>query len=126
MNHCDNNGLQVKYLQGRGQVQVPAESMQVARVYNMSVQTYTTSANVLVESNCFSFMFTNLGDTIARVNGMIIYPPATPGAQLGDSRSISAHVLDLFKGNITIAFDPGGTAPLVEVVQLYYAEQYHH
>lgn len=116
------NNIQLKYFKGQGHV--PAGEMQVARIYNLSAQVYSASANVLLQQNCFSFMFTNLGDTIARVNGMVIYPPATPGAQLGDSRSISAHVLDLYKGNITLAFDPGGASPLVEIVQLYYAEAF--
>lgn len=117
-----NHDLQLKYFKGKGQVE--ADSLQVARIYNMSCQVYTESANVLLQQNCISFMFSNLGDTIARVNGVVIYPPTTPGAQRGDSVSISAHMLDLYKGTITLAIEPGGAAPLVEIVQLYYAEAY--
>lgn len=100
-----------------------AANLQVARVYNMSVQLYTKSSSVLIEENCSSFMFTNLGDVICRVNGMVIFPSATPTTALGDSRSISLHQLDLFKGNISLSFEQptAGTAPLVEIVQLYYA-----
>lgn len=101
-----------------------ANKTQLANIYNISVQTYNTSQNVPVVTNCAGFMFTNLGDTIARVNGMVIYPSATPATSLGDSRSIGLHKLDLYKGNIILSFDPGGLAPLVEIVQVFYAESF--
>jgi hypothetical protein len=91
-----------------------------ARAYNMATNLYTQAQQIIVVENCFAFMFTNLGDTIARVNGMVIFPSSTPASQLGDSRTVSAHVLDLYKGNITLSFNPGGLNPLVEIVQLFY------
>lgn len=86
----------------------------------MSVVTYAEAARIPVIENCFAFMFTNIGDTTARVNGMVIFPSSTPGTVLGDSRSISGHEGDLYKGYITLAFDAGGAAPLVELTQLFY------
>jgi len=69
---------------------------QRGRAWNMSVQIYTQSGQIDRVENCFGFMFTNLGDVTAFVNGMVIFPPAAPGI-IGDSRSVSAHLLDLYK-----------------------------
>jgi len=95
-------------------------------VYNISTNIYTQGTNVLVERSCFAYMFTNIGDVKAFVNGMVINPSATPLTAIGDSRSISAHKLDIFKGNITIQFENPtvGVNPKVEIVQLFYAESY--
>lgn len=92
------------------------------RMYNMDVQTYNQSQTIAVTKGCFAFMFTNIGDTIARVSGMVIFPNASPATALGDSRTISGHELDLFVGNIDLSFQSGGAAPLVEVVQLFYID----
>lgn len=91
------------------------------RQYNMNVMFYTTSQTITVMRGCFAFMFTNVGDTIARVNQMRVFPSLTPLTSLGDSRTISGHLLDTYSGNIDLSFDllPGVT-PVVEVVQLYY------
>lgn len=97
------------------------------RAWNYSAATYVLAQNIVVVENCFAFQFTNLGDTIARVNGMIIYPSATPGSSLGDSRSMGGHVMDLYKGIIALSFQqPVGAAPLVEIVQLYYVFPYRN
>ncbi len=70
-------------------------------------------------------MFTNIGDTIARVNGIVIFPSATPLTALGDSRSVGGHLMDLYMGNITLAFNtPVGATPLVEVIQLFYVSTF--
>lgn len=90
----------------------------------MSVAVYSNAQQIPVVENCFAFMFTNLGDSIAWINGMVIFPSSTPATALGDSRSVSGHLMDLYKGNITLAIQAGGVAPLVEVVQLYYALSY--
>jgi len=100
--------------------------VQVGRVYNMTVNTYTTAGPINLQTNCFSFQFTNIGDVKAWVNDMVINPSATPTTALGDSRAVSAHQLDIYKGNISLRFDPNtaGIAPAVEIVQLFYAEAY--
>lgn len=64
-------------------------------------------------------MFTNLGSAICRVNGMVVFPSATPATDLGDSRTISGHEGDLYYGNINVAFEAAGN-PLVEIVQVFY------
>lgn len=93
------------------------------REYNMTVQVVNRSGAVIREPRVFAYMFTNIGDTIARVNGMVIFPSTTPATALGDARVVSGHVMDLFKGNINVVFDsPGGATPLVEIVQLYYID----
>lgn len=91
------------------------------REYNLFVQVYTQNEQVPVSRNCFAFMFTNVGDTTATVSGMVIFPSATPLTALGDSRTIAAHDLDIYTGNITLSFRAVvGPAPGVEIVQLYY------
>lgn len=89
--------------------------------WNISVQQYSAAGYIPVVDNCFGFMFTNVGDTIATVNGMIIHPSATPATNLGDSRSVMAHKNDVYKGRILLSFAvPAGLIPLVEVIQIYY------
>lgn len=91
------------------------------RPYNMAVQVYSENFYVPVADKCFAFMFTNVGSTPATVNGMVIFPSATPLTALGDSRTISGHDGDIYKGNITLSFTPPIVAiPQVEIVQLYY------
>jgi len=92
------------------------------RQYNMDVQVYTQSQAVTVTRGCFAFMFTNIGDVIARVNQLIVFPSLTPATSLGDSRTISGHLLDLYMGNIQLSFEVPtlGVAPAVEIVQLFY------
>lgn len=91
------------------------------RPYNMTVQIYTVNAYIPPARNCFAFMFTNVGDTIATVQGMVIFPSATPLTALGDSRTISGHWGDIYTGKMDLSFRaPIGTTPAVEVVQLYY------
>jgi len=95
------------------------------RFWNFSTVIYRASANVIIDENCFGFMFTNVGDTPATVNGMLIFPSATPATAIGDSRSIAGHVMDLFKGNLQLAFiAPAGVAPAVEIVQISYATKF--
>ena len=52
------------------------------RPYNMTVQLYSANEYVPVARGCFAFMFTNVGDTPATVNGMIIFPSATPATAI--------------------------------------------
>lgn len=93
------------------------------RPFDMTVQVYNANSYITVAPNCFAFMFTNVGDTIATVKGMVIFPSATPTTALGDSRSISGHKLDVYTGNMDLSFRPPlGTTPAVEVVQLYYVD----
>lgn len=94
------------------------------RMYNMDVQTYSVSQTIPTTKGCFAFMFTNIGDTIARVNGLVVFPSATPATSLGDSRTISGHELDLYVGNIDLTFDAiaPGVDQNVEVVQLFYTD----
>lgn len=92
------------------------------RIWNLSVLTYVESGQIDVVQNCTAYMFTNIGDVIARVNGMVIFPSATPLVSLGDSRSISCHWMDIYKGKINLSFErpTAGVAPLVEIVQIFY------
>lgn len=86
--------------------------------------TYDRTVKIPVVRNCNGFMFTNLGDTIASVNGMIIFPSPTPATDLGDSRSIIGNVGEIYSGFLDLQFQaPLGATPLVEVVQKYYWDE---
>jgi len=88
-----------------------------------SAMVYNTSRQVIRVPNCCGFMFTNVGDTIATVNGMVIFPSATPATALGDSRTISMQEGEEYVGNIDLSIRvPLGAAPAVELVQMFYAE----
>lgn len=107
-------------MQGNNDIIQALEKL-ATRKYNMTVQVYSENEYVPPAEKCFAFMFTNLGDTIATVNGMVVFPSATPATAIGDSRTIAAHWGELYTGNITLSFRaPLGAAPAVEIVQLYY------
>lgn len=91
-----------------------------AHAWNMSVLTYSSGDSITVLPNCFAISFTNIGDDLAFVNDMRIFPNTNPATGLGDSRSVSGHWLDLYVGNINLKFDGVGVNPLVEIVQLFY------
>jgi hypothetical protein len=93
--------------------------------WNMTATGYSQSEQIDVVDGCFAIMFTNIGDTAANVNGVVIFPSATPAAALGDSRSIGGHYMGLYKGNITLTIQaPVGVAPRVEIIQLFYVKEY--
>ena len=93
-----------------------------ARAWSMAVNLYTQPGSIIRQKNCFAIMFTNIGSVTARVNGMVIFPSATPATALGDSRSISGHQLDLYMGNITLEIDQPSAGALIEIVQLFYTD----
>lgn len=91
------------------------------RPWNKTVQVYSENTSVPVAKGCFAFMFTNIGDTAATVEGMVVFPSVTPATVLGDSRTLAAHENEVYTGNITVSFRaPVGVNPQLELVQLYY------
>lgn len=98
--------------------------MEKFRKWNKTVSFYTGSQNIIVVPKCFAFMFTNVGDTVASVEQMVIFPAANPATNLGDSRSLSGHVLDLYAGTIQLRFaTPANANPRVEIVQQFYVDE---
>lgn len=99
------------------------------KIWNESILDYTTSRNIIVQQNAFAFTFSNVGDTMARINGILLFPSTTPLLSRGDSVTIGAHDLNIYKGNINVSFDvagsvfPVGTNPHIQVIQLFYAKQ---
>lgn len=88
--------------------------------FTKSVQIYTKPDSIIVDENCFSFQFTNVGGTTAFVDDMVIFPSATPATAIGDSRTISGHKGDIYLGNIQLKFAAPLVNPGVEIVQLSY------
>jgi len=88
--------------------------------YNFSVAAYNSTQRVNVDPNCNGFTVTNTGDTIVRINDLILYP-GVPGTSLGDSRTFGGNFGERYVGDIRIQFDqPLGANPLVEVIQKFY------
>lgn len=93
------------------------------RKMNITVKTTNISGDIIREQNCNAIMFTNIGDTIARVNGMVIFPSTNPNTILGDSRSFGGHKDEIYVGILRLVFNnPPGANPLVEIVQIFYTE----
>ena len=89
------------------------------RKWNKDVQIYSVSGTIPVTKNCFAFMFTNVGAVIAFVGGMVVFPSATPLTALGDSRSLSGHLMDEYAGTIDLRIN-AGVGAAIEIVQLFY------
>lgn len=93
--------------------------MDFLRYNTTDAELYSASTVVKRVQNCNGYMATNTGDTIVRVNGMILYP-GVPGINIGDSITEGGNAGEVFLGNIKIAFDAGGAAPEVSIKQKYY------
>lgn len=88
--------------------------------YNMTVQTYSNSGDIILAKPVNGWMATNLGDTIAEVNGIQLLP-GVPGVSRGDSVTIGGNLYEEYLGPIRLAFaNPAGAAPLVEIIQKFY------
>jgi hypothetical protein len=94
------------------------------RNWNQAVTLVYKSGYVNRVQGCFAYMFTNLGDVPVTVNDMIVYPTSAPPA-LGDSRSISGHIEDIYKGSFKVSFESptAGVNPVLELVQLFYTDK---
>lgn len=92
--------------------------------WNEATNNYQTGQFISKERTCFAFSATNIGDTIADVNGHRLFPSATPLTVVGDSISISAPAGQIYKGQIKLQFvAPIGVAPNVEITQLFYTDE---
>lgn len=88
--------------------------------YNTETGIYTKSGYVDVMPKCNGYTFTNLGDAIAFVNDMVVYPSSTPATALGDSRSVGGNEGEVYKGILRVRFDVAGANPKLEIVQKFY------
>jgi hypothetical protein len=91
--------------------------------YNISTVNYNSGGVITRDTPMNGFTVTNIGDTAAMVNGMLI-GPAIPPAVVGDSISIGGNENEQFVGHLTLSFViPLGANPLVEVVQKFFITQ---
>ncbi len=91
--------------------------------FNITVNNYDqfNQGSIIVEKNCNAVLITNLGDTIATVNGAMLFPSPTPLTDAGDSLTLGGNLGDIFVGQITLAFvQPINAAPRVQIIQQYY------
>jgi hypothetical protein len=88
--------------------------------FNIDVKTYTKSGDILLAAPVNGWTATNLGDTIAEINGIQLLP-GVPGTSRGDSVTIGGNYGEKYIGPIRLAFaSPGGAVPLVEIIQKFY------
>lgn len=91
--------------------------------YNITVNNYGGNQQGFINlvPNCNSIFAMNLGDTIAFINGIPLFPSATPATVAGDSMEISGNELDAYQGNLKLSFAfPQGATPQVLIVQQFY------
>lgn len=102
-------------------LQLPDTRTATRPKYNWNVKNVYEPLQIIREAGTFALMFTNLGDSIANVNGKVLYP-GTVGAIQGDSFSIGIDMQNFeFSGIINVAFSGGsGVQNNLEVVTLFY------
>ena len=92
--------------------------------YNTTgASSYYKPAFIDVVKNCNGFTVTNIGDTTAFVNDMVLFP-GVPGVSLGDSRTIGGNENEIYVGNIKLSFDviAPGVAPQIEIIQKFFID----
>lgn len=72
--------------------------------------------------NCNGFTVVNTGDSIAIVNGFILYP-GTVGTSIGDSISFGGNAGEIYMGTIDYSFPTPGADPQITVSQKVYLFQ---
>lgn len=89
--------------------------------FNVVTNQYTKSGKIVVERGCNSVQVTNLGTGTVQINGITLFPSATPATVAGDSVSFGGNLGEIYKGDLNLVLVlPLGAAPLVEVTQKYY------
>src|SRR4051812_22946859 len=77
------------------------------RPFNFAVSIITTSQSFTYPKGTTALLFRNLGAVTVTVQGITLFPSATPATVAGDSISVGAHKNDIFTGVIKIAFAAG-------------------
>lgn len=92
------------------------------RQFDFNVQVFTRSAFIDVVERCNAISITNVGDTAARVDQILLFPSATPATVLGDSASIGGNQNEvLSRQQLQLIFvAPVGAAPAIQVIQKFY------
>jgi hypothetical protein len=90
--------------------------------YNITYNRYSSSQEIPREELCNGFTIINIGDTIATINGKILFPSTTPATDQGDSFSVGGNAGEIYKGQLNLSFAVGGANPLVEVIQKFYVQ----
>lgn len=89
--------------------------------FNIVTNQYRASAKIVVERGCNSVQVTNLGTSTVQINGVTLFPSATPATVAGDSISFGGNLGEIYKGDLNLVMVlPLGATPLVEITQKYY------
>lgn len=91
--------------------------------YNWAVKNIYAASAIVRDPGTFAIGFVNLGDSIATVNGKVLFP-GTVGAIQGDAFTIGINMEDFeFSGIVNVAFSGGsGVLNNLEVTTLFYNE----
>lgn len=90
--------------------------------YNITYARYSTAQEIPREELCNGFTIINIGGATATINGKVLFPSATPTTDQGDSFSVGGNAGEIYKGMLSLSFDPAGPNPLVEVIQKFYVQ----
>lgn len=100
---------------------------QMGRSYNIDVQTFNSSDQVIVDQRCNCWTAQNQGDVPAYVNGKLLkgFPLGHPELD-GGSYGPTGNADEIYIGEIQITFAPGlvpgSSIQMVQVIQKYYTE----
>jgi len=93
------------------------------RKYNFTAIQQTKGGNIFLQRDCNSFAIINIGDTLAFLNGVPVFPSSAPATIRGDTFELNGEELESYEGNLTLKFNaPLGANPKVVILQQYYTE----
>ncbi len=89
--------------------------------FNIVTLTYTVSKNITVQRGCNGVTITNLGTSIVQINGITLFPSATPATVAGDSFTFGGNLGETYKGELNLVMVlPLGATPLAQITQKFY------
>lgn len=93
--------------------------------YNVLEQVVRANKSIVVNQYCNSWTILNQGNDVITVNNKWTIYPGTVGTNNGEAKSVGGNFLELFKGEIEIAFAGVGNDPVAVVSQKVYLMDYN-
>lgn len=87
--------------------------------YNELVQVYQKNISVPINEYCNGFTVVNMGNTTVTINNKWILYPGTPGTNNGEGKSVGGNFLELYKGELDIAFGVGNDPRVIVSQKIY-------
>lgn len=93
--------------------------------FNLAVNEYYKGGDIPIQRDCNAVAIMNVGDTVAFLNGIPVFPSTAPATIRGDVFQFAGEELEAFEGNLTLKFQaPVGAAPKVVIIQQFYTANY--